>query len=200
MTLLLDSEAGLSIDELAEKLDISRNAVKQHLVVLEKQRWVYEASLTSTGGRPARIYALTQEGINRFPKQYAWFCNLLLDELAADLHPDALAQMMWNMGVKLAKSLLPQFADLAVDQKRQALVELMQSLGYQAELREDDGQVVIRAINCVYHDLAQQHPALCQFDNALMSTLLSAPIEQTRCMAKNDCDCRFKLSGRNSQM
>lgn len=196
MTLLLDSEAGLSIDELAEKLDISRNAVKQHLVVLEKQRWVYEASLTSTGGRPARIYALTQEGINRFPKQYAWFCNLLLDELAADLHPDALAQMMWNMGVKLAKSLLPQFADLAVDQKRQALVELMQSLGYQAELREDDGQVVIRAINCVYHDLAQQHPALCQFDNALMSTLLSAPIEQTRCMAKNDCDCRFKLAGR----
>ncbi|MBS3964800.1 MAG: HTH domain-containing protein [Methylomonas sp.] len=193
MTLLLDSESGLSIDELAAKLGISRNAVKQHLVVLEKRQQVFEAHLSNTGGRPARIYALTQDGIQQFPKQYAWFCNLLLDELAADLYPDAFERLMWNMGVKLATSLLPQFTGLTAIQKQQALVELMQNLGYHAELRHEDGQAVIRASHCVYHDLALKHPALCQFDKALMATLLNAPVAQTHCMARKDCDCRFNL-------
>ena len=193
MTLLLNSTAGMSIDEMAAKLDISRNAVKQHLVGLEKQQLVREAALNSTGGRPARSYALTEQGVNHFPKQYAWFCGLLLNDLAADLSEDELERKMWNIGVKLAHSLAPQFAHKNHEQKLAALVELMQSLGYHAALEQQEGQVNIKAINCVYHDLAQQYPALCQFDRALISTLLGTPIEQMSCMAKKDCACRFNI-------
>jgi predicted ArsR family transcriptional regulator len=193
LTLLLDSAEGMSIDELAAEIDISRTAVKQHLVGLEKQQWVQEAALNSTGGRPVRSYTLTELGINRFPKQYAWFCNLLLSELSAELGAQALEKMMWTMGVKLGRSLLPQFSHKAPQQRMQALVELMQSLGYHAELLQD-GQPSIKAVNCVYHDLAQKHPQLCQFDQALIATLLEQPIQQTACMANKDCDCRFKMN------
>lgn len=193
MTLLLNSAGGMSIDEMAAKMDISRNAVKQHLVGLEKLQWVKEAALNSTGGRPARSYRLTEQGLNRFPKQYAWFCNLLLDDLAAELSTEALEKMMWNMGVKLAQSLAPQFSHKNTRQKLLALVELMQSLGYHAELEQAEGLPSIKAVNCVYHDLAQQHPELCHFDQALISTLLEKPIRQTQCMAKQDCACRFNL-------
>lgn len=192
LTLLLNSAAGLSIDEMAAELDISRNAVKQHLVGLEKQQLVREAALTSTGGRPARSYALTEQGVNHFPKQYAWFCNLLLSNLAAEMGGEALEKMMWNMGVKLAESLAPQFSHKNPQQKLEALVELMQSLGYHAELEQIDGRPSVKAVNCVYHDLAKQYPELCQFDRALISILLERPIEQTACMAKQDCACRFK--------
>lgn len=194
LTLLLNSAAGMSIDEMAAKLEISRNAVKQHLVVLEKQQLVTEAALNSTGGRPARSYALTEQGVNHFPKQYAWFCNLLLCDLAAELSTEALEKMMWNMGVKLAHSLAPQFSHKDPDQKLAALVELMQSLGYHAELEQIQGHMSLKAVNCVYHDLAQQHPALCQFDQALITTLLEKPVQQLSCMAKKDCDCRFNIA------
>ena len=193
LTLLLNTPEGLSIDEMSFKLNISRNAVKQHLVVLEKQQQVREAALNSTGGRPARSYTLTEKGINSFPKQYAWFCNLLLDDLAAEMSSEALEEMMWKMGVKLANSLAPQFIHKDARQKLIALVELMQSLGYHAEIDQNGGEPSIKAINCVYHDLAQQHPELCQFDQALISTLLDSPIEQTACMAKQDCNCRFRM-------
>lgn len=194
LTLLLNSSAGMSIDEIAAQLDISRNAVKQHLVGLEKQQLVQEAALNSTGGRPARSYTLTEKGINHFPKQYAWFCALLLSELAGELSPEHLENRMWRMGVKLANSLMAQFSHLSAPQKLTALVELMQSLGYHAELEQADGQFTIKALNCVYHDLAQQYPALCQFDQALIATLLERPIQQTHCMAKQDCACRFKIN------
>lgn len=194
LTLLLNSAAGMSIDEMATQLEISRNAVKQHLDGLEKQQLVKKAALNSTGGRPARSYMLTEQGVNHFPKQYAWFCNLLLSDLAAELSPEALEKMMWNMGVKLAQSLASQFSHKDSQQKLAALVELMQSLGYHAELEQKQGQPSIKAVNCVYHDLAQQHPELCQFDQALISTLLETPIQQTQCMAKQDCACRFNLA------
>lgn len=193
LTLLLNSVAGMSIDEMAVKLQISRNAVKQHLVGLEKQQLIQEAALTSTGGRPARSYILTEQGVNRFPKQYAWFCNLLLADLASELSQEALDKMLWNMGVKLANSLAPQFRQQNLQQKLAGLVALMQSLGYHAELDSDQGLPSIKAINCVYHDLAQQHPSLCLFDQALISTLLEQPIEQAECMAKQDCVCRFNV-------
>ena len=193
LTLLLNSPEGMSIDQLAARLEISRNAVKQHLVGLEMQHLLQEAGRNQTGGRPSRSYVLTEQGINRFPKQYAWFCNLLLNELAIDLNSEALERLMWRMGVKLANSLAPQFSQLAHGEKLKALIELMQSLGYHATLEQLDGQVSIKAVNCVYHDLAQKRPELCHFDRALIATLLDNPIQQTACMAKADCDCRFKI-------
>ena len=193
LTLLLNSAVGVSIDEMAAAMDISRTAVKQHLMGLENQQLVQEAALNSTGGRPARSYTLTEQGINRFPKQYSWFCNLLLDELAAELGTEALEKKMWNMGVKLGRSLLPQFSHKTAQEKILALVELMQNLGYHAELVRQDDLSSIKAVNCVYHDLAQQHPELCQFDHALISTILEQPIQQTACMVNKDCDCRFNI-------
>ncbi|WP_256360305.1 helix-turn-helix transcriptional regulator [Methylomonas koyamae] len=174
-------------------MQISRNAVKQHLVGLEKAQLVAEAALNSTGGRPARSYKLTEQGRNRLPKQYGWFCQLLLAELKTELGETALRQMLARMGVNLAQSLAPQFSGKTPQAKRQALVELMQTLGYRAELETDDGQPSLKAVNCVYHDLAQQIPELCEFDRALISTLLGSAIEQTACMAQQDCACRFRI-------
>lgn len=196
LTLLLNAADGLSIDELASRLEISRNAVKQHLAGLENQRLVREAALTSTGGRPARNYALTEQGLNRFPKQYAWFCSLLLEQFLVDMDTAGRERMMWQMGVKLANTLAPQFAGKTSTEKLSTLIELMQNLGYHAGMEANDvgaEGLGIKAVNCVYHDLAQQFPEICHFDQALIATLLDRPVEQTACMAKKDCSCCFKL-------
>ena len=193
LTLLLNSIAGMSIDEMATELQISRNALKQHLLALEKQQLVQEASLNSTGGRPARSYSLTKQGVNRFPKQYAWFSELLIEELTQRMGEEAINRMMWDMGVKLAHSLSGKFASKNPAEKQTALVELMQELGYFANLEQHEQHTSIKAVNCVFHDLAQKHTALCQFDVALISTLLDQPIEQTECMAKQGCVCRFRI-------
>lgn len=193
LTLLLHEEAGLSIEELSSLLDISRNAIKQHLNGLEKQQLVQEAALTSTGGRPARKYTLTDLGRDQFPKQYSWFSQLLLGEIFNELTIPERERLMRNMGLKLATSLAPQFAGKSDEARAAALIELMQNLGYQAMLESEAGLFSIKAANCVYHDLAQQYPEICQFDQALIEGVLERKIEQTACMAKQDCNCRFKL-------
>lgn len=193
LNLLLNHESGLSIDDMALQLGISRNAVKQHLTGLEAQQLVRQAALTSTGGRPARNYTLSEQGRNQFPKQYSWFCSLVLEGVFTDMPTPEREQLMHKMGLKLATSLAPKFAGKSPEAKLEILLELMQSLGYHASFDASESNGWIKAANCVYHDLAQQYPEICRFDQALIETLLGRKVEQTDCMAKQDCSCRFKL-------
>jgi DeoR family transcriptional regulator, suf operon transcriptional repressor len=195
LELLLNSKKGLSIEEIATRLEISRNAVKQHLTGLENSQLVKKDTLNNTGGRPSRNYVLTEKGINHFPKQYAWFCSLILAELKDEMSDDLFRAFMRKIAEKLAKTLKPQFIGKSLAERAELLVEIMQSLGYHADLSSGfvNAEPAIEAFNCVYHDLAQQHPELCEFDRTLMMTLLEQPVEQTGCMANNDCSCLFKI-------
>lgn len=191
LTLLLSTKSGLSIDAMADRLAISRNAVQQHLTGLEKQFLIKATFLNSTGGRPARNYVLTEKGINRFTKQYSWFCNLVLEEMKQEMGGEAFSAFMQRLGRKVAASLEGQFSGQNSEQKAQTLTAVLHNLGYQAHIEHRGDSVTISAINCVFHDLAQQHTELCEFDRALIGHLLDNPVEQVECMAKDGCSCRF---------
>lgn len=81
LDLLLKNRAGLSIDEIANTLNISRNAIQQHLSSLDKDKYIQTGDLKKTAGRPVRTFILAEKGLNFFPKQYAWFSELILEDM-----------------------------------------------------------------------------------------------------------------------
>lgn len=183
------------MDALAMALDISRTAIQQHFVTLEGDGYIRKTTLNKTAGRPVTIYGITDKGINYFPKQYAWFAELIISDLQEEMGEEAFAAYMQRLGGKLADKLTAQFAGKTADGRLQQLLRIMAELGFQVqqEVGAETGQSVIKASNCIYHDVAQQHPALCQFDRALMSSLLAKEVQQLSCMAKGDCVCRFSI-------
>ena len=54
--------------------------------------------------------------------------------------------------------------------------------------------MAINAVNRVFHDLVQEYTELCECGRSLICTLLNNPVEQTECMAKQGCACRFKTN------
>ena len=52
---LLRHKQGLSIDLLASKLSISRNAIRQHLTSLERDGLVQKGDVAPSGGRPEQL-------------------------------------------------------------------------------------------------------------------------------------------------
>ena len=81
LELLLENQKGLSIEDLSIALDISRTAIQQHIVSLERDQYIKKNTLNKTAGRPVWNYVLTETGINLFPKQYAWFAELILTDM-----------------------------------------------------------------------------------------------------------------------
>jgi len=195
LNLLLENKAGLSIDEIATALNISRNAVQQHFTVLERDGYIQSGVLNKTAGRPVRSYVLTEAGINSFPKQYAWFSDLILTDLKNELGTDAFQRYLHKLGSNLSQSLLPQFEGKQTDERIEALLKVMDGLGFNVRNMTDSGSTerAIEACNCIYHDLAQKHEEICEFDRTLMSTLLDKDIDHVECMAKGGAVCRFKI-------
>ncbi|MGZ8191542.1 MAG: helix-turn-helix transcriptional regulator [Methylococcaceae bacterium] len=190
---LLQNRNGLSVDELATALDISRTAIQQHFVVLEKDGYIKKNTLNKTAGRPVAIYGITDKGINYFPKQYAWFSELILSDLQQEMEPKRFKDYMQRLGIKLADSLRGQFEGKNLSARIDELVLIMTKLGFQvnAEIESESHRPVLQASNCIYHDLAQKHEEICDFDLALMSSLLDKEVKQLSCMAKGDCVCKF---------
>ena len=195
LKLLLENKAGLSIDEIATALNISRNAVQQHFVALERDGYIQTGVLNKTAGRPVRSFVLTEAGINSFPKQYAWFSELILTDLKNEIGSESFQRYMHKLGNNLSKSLLSQFEGKQTDERIEELLKVMDGLGFKTRKMTDSGshERTIEACNCIYHNLAQKHEEICEFDRALMSSLLDKEIEHVECMAKGGAVCRFKI-------
>ncbi len=195
LELLLENKEGLCIDEIAKVFTISRNAVQQHISVLELEGYLKAGELNKTAGRPVRSYILTEAGINSFPKQYAWFSKLMLTELKSEIGSEAFQRYMNRLGENLAQNYLYRFTGKPIDERRVELLKIMDELGFKTAKPDEQNQqgMTIKAYNCIFHDLAQKHNEICQFDIALMTALLEKDLELSQCMAKGSGLCCFKI-------
>jgi len=197
LQLLLENRKGLSIDKIANALGISRTAILQHFSKLQQLNYICEGSLDKTAGRPVRNYCLTERGINFFPKQYSWFSELLLARLKQQMGAEGLSNYMYRLGEQVAQDFLPQMQNKNPIERIEHLLVIMQQLGFESSVQTsvDKPSPRIQARNCIYHDIAQKHQEICQFDLALMSRLLDSEIELEECLAKSGCICQFKIVG-----
>ena len=195
LKLLLLSKEGLSMDDLAASLAITRTAVRQHLSSLEAAGFVREGGSRKTAGRPGRTYLLTDRGSELFPRQYSWFSGILLQALKDERGSEGLAAWLRDLADVVAQSLAPRMAGKVGQERVTEIVRIMDELAAEAKAIEaaGDDAGTIEASNCVYHVLARQHPEVCQFDIALISRLMGTEAHHTACMVRGGAACRFKL-------
>ncbi|MFJ3486872.1 helix-turn-helix transcriptional regulator [Pseudomonas sp. NPDC090202] len=185
---LLHQPAGMSIDDLALSLTITRTAVRQHLAALERDGLVMRGATRPTGRRPEQLHQLTEYAREQFPRQYSLLANLLIGEVAEALGPEALTLLMRNLGRRMAGDLERSVVD------EQRIVERMNQSGYEAEvIFRAPAEAEIVAHNCVFHHLAQAHPVVCELDLALIGALGGGETEHLECMVRGGLVCRFAV-------
>ncbi len=191
---LLHHKKGLTIDALAECMHISRNAVRQHLMALERDEMVSKGDTKATGGRPHQLYILAPKGVERFPKQYSWFSELLLRSLLNQEGEDGLEKKLIEMGNAVGRSMKDTIGRSKNTLEKISLVaDKMTSMGYDAFVSNNNGVAVIEAYNCVFHQLAEKYPQVCGFDVALISSASGCNAEQSSCMLRGGTSCKFIL-------
>ncbi|MGH8166916.1 MAG: helix-turn-helix transcriptional regulator, partial [Woeseiaceae bacterium] len=132
LTLLLEEKSGMTADDLAASLKISRSAVHQHLGALEGAGYVEKSSQAPKGGRPGFGWRLTERGIHLFPKQYAMFSGLLIAGMKEKLGSAGLAEAMRALGKMLGEQSLHRVLDKTPEQQVVEVARIMRELGYQS--------------------------------------------------------------------
>jgi DeoR family suf operon transcriptional repressor len=193
---LLEHKSGATLDELVTAVGLSRTAVNQHLIALEKEGNVCKATPRRTRGRPQHVYVLTEQGANLFPKQYSWFSNLLLQTLRQQVGEEQVSQYMYDLGMKLSAGLIPRLVGKNRAERIAEIVKIMNETGFVARVISAEGSDKLPRVecrNCVYHDLSKQYPEVCRFDIGFISGLMGAEVEHQACMQRGSDACRFRF-------
>lgn len=185
-------------DEIADSLGVSRPAIRQHLLALERHGYVERGERITTGGRPGQTYRLTQSGNDLFPKQYSWFSEVMLDALKKETGEKGLESFMQRLGTDVGAQSAEKMKGKSLRERVEAAATLMNDLAYQAETtftgKEQAGAPpVIEATNCVYHALATRFPQICSFDIALLTQLTGAQVTHEQCIVRGGGTCRFRF-------
>lgn len=188
LSALLYRAAGMSIEELASQLAVTRTAVRQHLAALERDDLVVRGGLRATGRRPEQLYQLSTRGRELFPRHYHLLANLLISEVAEVIGHEALVALLRRLGEKMANDLSATRLD------ESQIAAHMKEVGYEAEVffRSGDTEQIV-AHNCVFHQLAEAHPEVCELDLALIGSLGGGKVQHLECMLRGGQVCRFQL-------
>src|SRR5215472_15001939 len=91
-----------TVEELAEALNLTDNAVRAHLIALERDGLVQQRGQRRSSSKPASTYDLTPAAEDLFPKAYAQVLDELLNVLHEQMTPDSIAAVMHTTGRRLA--------------------------------------------------------------------------------------------------
>src|SRR5436190_21995630 len=99
---MLLRRAGHTVDELAQTLNLTDNAVRAPLATLERDGFVPQSGVRRGSGKPAYIYELSPDAEKLFPKAYGPVLRQLLEVLSEELTTDEVEVLMRRTGLRLA--------------------------------------------------------------------------------------------------
>ncbi|HLJ33998.1 MAG TPA: ArsR family transcriptional regulator [Ktedonobacteraceae bacterium] len=188
ITLLLRSSR--TVDELAQALALTDNAVRGHLATLERDGMVRQRGVRRGSGKPAYIYTLTQEAEQLFPKAYGPVLQHLLGVLSERLPSAELDTLMREVGRRIAAGWNMPPGDLRV--RLEAALAVLNELGGMAELETCDGHYCIQSYSCPLAAVVPGHPEVCRLTETLLSELIGVPVQE-QCDASEGPRCCFTI-------
>ena len=171
-----------TVEELAQALGLTDNAVRAHLATLERDGLVRQTGLRRGTSKPAYAYGLTPAAERLFPKAYGTLLRLLLDVLAERLPPSAVDDALRDVGHRVAAAQAAPVGELR-DRVDQALAVLA-DLGGLAEADEREDGLVIRGASCPLAAALPGHPEVCLLAETLLSDLIGVPVAE--CCERGD--------------
>jgi predicted ArsR family transcriptional regulator len=183
-----------TVEELAQALGLTDNAIRSHLSSLERDELVRQDGVRrgQGAGKPATLYEIHPEAEPLFSRAYAPVLGALLEELAAELPPERREALMQAVGRRLANGVgRPPAGDLAA--RVRAGAALLNSLGGAAEAERRDGALVIRGCGgCPLSTATAHRPELCRAVEALLSDFIGAPVREC-CDRGERPRCHFEV-------
>jgi predicted ArsR family transcriptional regulator len=179
-----------TITSLAERLRLSDNAVRTHVAALERDGLVEPAgTVRDTGGKPARLYGLSREGEELFPKAYAFVLEGLIEEIILREGRDKAVGLLEAVG-RRAGSGVAESADL--ETRVQAAAQALRKLGGDVEVIPREQDWLLQGYGCPLSQVTSSHADACALAQALVTEITGRPAVEC-CDRSGRPRCRFEV-------
>lgn len=181
----------LTINELAEAVEINPISVRHHLSNLEKEGLIAAEEERHGVGRPRLVYSLTEDGMERFPTKYLRLTTRLLAQMKESMPGPVVAQLFNQVAEDLASQYAADIKGLNMEERLDFVKELLAQEGFTVEWELKDGQYEIHEISCPYYQIGVAHPEVCTMDQTLISKMLAVPANKVQCILSGGTHCTY---------
>jgi predicted ArsR family transcriptional regulator len=189
---------GLTADDLASTLGLTRSAIRAQLSAMEDDGIVRRAGQRPGTTRPSLIFKLTAEVEQLLSGAYIPLLTQLVDVFAEGLPADQLEALLRKAGQRLAHELAGG-ERLGRGLKSRALKasELMnEHLGALTQVKTN-GEILIKGAGCPLAALTGKHRGVCLAMESFVTEIVGVPVREC-CERADGPRCCFKIHGRVS--
>jgi len=180
-----------TVAQLAETLEISTNAARQHVTALERDGYVERYRQKPTRGKPAGIYRVTAEGQALFPKAYGPVLEALAEELHEELDDRDAEAFIHKVGFRLADR-VARPEEATPEERIEQAIDLLKDLGAVLDvLRFSDGAVRLDGNGCPLSGVVGRHPEFCGMLGTMIEDLTFLPVKVLCDNGAETPSCRF---------
>ena len=188
--LALLRRSGQTITSLAEALGLTDNAVRMHIAALHRDGIVDQVGTQrDTGGKPGRLYGLTREGEELFPKAYALVLGKLVEEIVRTQGRDHAVRLLRAVGAQAAAGV---HRNNNPEHRLEAAAQVFRDLGSDAAVEKTADGWRLQAYGCPLSAVTASHPELCELGKALVEEIVGEPVSEC-CQRDEHPRCGFAI-------
>jgi DeoR family suf operon transcriptional repressor len=181
-----------TVNELADSLHLTDNAVRAHLATLERDRFVVQSGTRRGIRKPHTTYVLGPESEQVFPKAYGRLVSLIMGIFSRQLKPGALRAGMRAVGRTVAGEHLREVKGKTRPQRIDAALGILKELGGTATFRQENGKDFICGNGCPIAAATANHPEACLLAESLLTEIIGSPVK-AHCITGPNPSCRFEV-------
>jgi predicted ArsR family transcriptional regulator len=181
----------LTVNDLAESLSLTDNAVRANLLSLERDGLVQQKGMVKGFRKPHYIYGLSDAARELFPRPYGLLFNKLLAALRSTLSPSAMIDRFREVGSGIGKENKIE-EDAALDQKIERALAAIESLGGAATHVSSNGKTVVSSESCPFAEAVAEHPEVCKITESMIAEIVGSEVTE-HCDRTSAPKCRFQV-------
>ena len=181
----------ITINELAEAVDINPISVRHHLTNLQMEGLIEAAEVRHGVGRPRLVYSLTQDGMERFPTKYLRLTTRLLTQMKDSMPGPVVAQLFSQIAEDMASEYSSQVQGMSMEERLELVKEMLAQEGFTVEWEKKGTDYQIHEISCPYYQIGVAHPEVCTVDQTLISKMLALPASKVQCILDGGAHCTY---------
>jgi len=182
-----------SATDLARTFGLSPNAIRQQLMVLERDGLVAETPVRRGPTKPTYEFSLTNDADKLFPQAYDKMLTAVLREVRSQFGSAGIEQVFNGLSRRAIERARATVTASGPEEKVAQLADMLRKSGVVAEYDLIDGGFALHEHNCPYSNTAKEHPEVCQVIHHVIDETLGGEHVQTESLAQGGKECRFEL-------
>jgi DeoR family transcriptional regulator, suf operon transcriptional repressor len=182
-----------TVNELAEALELTDNAVRSHLASLERDGLIQQLGWRPGFRKPHALYGLTAEAECLFPTAYGPLLRHVIAAVGERLSSRELQASLREVGRTVAMEHLDQIQGKTRNQRIDVALAVLKALGGDVKIQEREGKRFVDGNGCPLSAATAYHPEACLILEALLSEIIGTPVKE--CCHRGEAPrCSFEIA------